>query len=133
MNRTNSAIEKVEDAIASTGAELRNRAQSAANSAHDAASTAIDNVARTASDVRDSVRPAADRLAARGSEIAHDAWAATREAGQHVRKSTGKAVRQAENYVSEQPLRSVAIAFAAGAAVTALILAARSRRSSSYR
>jgi len=133
MNHTNSTIDKVEDALINTGTELRNRAQSVANSAHDAASAAIDNVSRTASDMRDSVRPAADRLAARGSEIAQDAWAATREAGSQVRKTTSNAMHKCENYVSEQPIRSVAIAFAAGAAVAALILATRSRSTVNYR
>jgi ElaB/YqjD/DUF883 family membrane-anchored ribosome-binding protein len=133
MNQTNSTLNKVEDTIANTGTELRNRAQSVANSAHDAASAAIDNVSRAASDVDASVRPAAERLAARGSEIAQDAWDATREAGQKVRKTTKNAVHRCENYVSDQPLRSVTIAFVAGAAITALILASRSRSSNNYR
>ena len=133
MSNPNSTIDKIEDALVSTGNELRSRAQTAADSAHDSASRVIHNVSQTACDAGNAVRPAAERLAARGSEMAHDAWAATREAGNHMKQTTGDTMRRCENYVSEQPIRSVAIAFAVGAGIAALILATRSRSSAQYR
>ena len=133
MNYTNSAVEKVEDALTQTGSELRQRAQTAADSAHDVATNAIHNVAEKAGEVRDAAGPALDRLMARGGDIARDAWSATRETGNQVKKSTGDAVRKCENYVSEQPIRSVVIAMAVGAGIAALLLASRSRHSSKYR
>lgn len=133
MNNPNSTIDKVEDALINTGNELRTRAQTAADSAHDSASRVIQNVAQSATDARNSVKPAVERLAARGSEMAQDAWAATREAGNQVKQTTSDTMRRCENYVSEQPIRSVAIAFAVGAGVAALILATRSRSTAKYR
>ena len=77
--------------------------------------------------IRDEAKPAVERFVARGQEFANSAIAGTRDAGARAKKAVSGYTSACESYVSEQPMKSVAIAAAAGATIAALILLSRNR------
>ncbi len=110
-----------------TSKSLRSGASSYADDALNSAEGALDSTRQLASQVlgkagdkvRD-LRGGAKDLASRGLSVATDASAAAQKQFSRYADVTGR-------YVSEQPVRSVLIAVAAGAVIAGLIVAARRR------
>lgn len=127
MNFGKSNIEKVEDAAAAYGKQVANGISSAVDTAHDAAQDALSSVSTRIDSVQQQAKPAVDRMVARGQEMAHDAIAGTREAGTRAKKAVSGYANACESYVTQQPMKAVAIAAAAGATIAALLMLARSR------
>lgn len=110
-----------------TTKSLRGAAGSYADDALNSAEGALDSTRQLANQVlgkagdkvRD-LRGGAKELASRGLSVASDASAAAQKQLSRYADVTGR-------YVSEQPVRSVLIAVAAGAVIAGLIVAARRR------
>jgi ElaB/YqjD/DUF883 family membrane-anchored ribosome-binding protein len=122
-----SNIEKAEDSAAVVGKQLAKGVENAANSVNDVAQTALSSVAVKLDAIHDQATPAVDRMLARGQDMANTAINSTRQAGVSVKKTMSDYTSACEVYVTEQPMRSVAIAAAAGATIAALILMSRNR------
>jgi ElaB/YqjD/DUF883 family membrane-anchored ribosome-binding protein len=100
--------------------DVMNAAESALDSTRQLASQVIGR----AGDKARELRYGAKDLASKGLGVATDATAAAQKQLSRYADVTGR-------YVSQQPVRSALIAVAAGAAIAALVIAAR-RRNSRY-
>lgn len=127
MNFGKTNVEKAQDTAALYGKQIANGVENAVDTAHDAAQGALSSVSTKLDAIRDEAKPAVDRFVARGQEIANSAIAGTRDAGIRAKKAVSGYTSACESYVSEQPMKSVAIAAAAGATIAALILLSRNR------
>jgi ElaB/YqjD/DUF883 family membrane-anchored ribosome-binding protein len=127
MNFGKTNLEKAEDAASTYGKQIANGVENAVDSAHDAAQSALSNVATKLDAIHDQAKPAVDRFVARGKDAADSAITGTREAGERAKKVVSRYASACENYVTEQPMKSVAIAAAAGATIAALLLLSRNR------
>ena len=127
MNFGKSNVEKAQDTAALYGKQLANGVENVVDTAHDAAQDALSNVSNKLDSLHDQAKPTVDRFVARSQEMANNAIAGTREAGVRAKKAVSGYASACESYVSEQPMKSVAIAAAAGATIAALILLSRNR------
>ena len=82
--------------------------------------------------VRDKVDPMVNMLAARAQKLAQQSMDMASEAKERAQQSLNRAAGMTTQYVSEQPLRSVLIAAAVGAAVALLISSTRHRNHNRY-
>lgn len=78
------------------------------------------------------VDPMVDLLAEKAQKLARQSFDMATEARQRAQQSLNQASAATSRYVSEQPLRSVLIAAAVGAAVALLISASRDRNTTRY-
>lgn len=129
MNFGKSNVEKAQDTVAMYGKRVTNGIENAVDTAHDAAQGALSGVSNQIDSLHDQAKPTVDRLVARGQEMASSAIEGTKEVGARAKKAVSGYANACETYVSEQPLKSVAIAAAAGATIAALILMSRNRGS----
>ena len=127
MNFGKSNVEKAQDTAALYGKQIANGVENAVDTAHDAAQGALSDVSSKLDSLHDQAKPTVDRFVARGQEMANNAIAGTREAGLRAKKAVSGYANACESYVTEQPMKSVAIAAAAGATIAALILLSRNR------
>ena len=115
-----------------TPAQLADEASQAATEAIDStrayAQDAVNSAGEKVRNLRDGVEPTVDQIAARvqgavqrGIEAASKTSARAQRQLEHAADVTGK-------YIADQPMRSVLVAAAAGAAITALIVLASRRR-----
>ena len=81
-----------------------------------------------AGDVLHSTEEAIERIASRAQDMATRGIHAASDAGAKVQKWVSHYTEATSRYVAEQPVRSVLIAAAAGAALAALVIAASRRR-----
>ena len=109
------------------GEDVRDSAESAYDSSREFANDSLGRVSEKMRDLRRDLEPAVDQLryrarraARQGMDAASDARDRTLETVDHYTDATGR-------YVADQPVRSVLIAAAAGAALAALLIAARNR------
>ena len=116
------------DAIANAGSDFKRSAETVIDKTSESAQTVLGGLSQTADEIAAAAKPAVNRLIDSGGALARDAMCATRDAADKAKQSAGRAVEKAGTYVSEQPLRSIAIAAAVGAVVAALVLVLRSRR-----
>lgn len=112
---------------ADVGDDLMDSAGDALDQGRDYANESIGRVSEKVRDLRRDIEPTIDHLryrarraARRGMDAAADARERTKETVNHYADVTGQ-------YVSDQPVRSILIAAAAGAVLTALVIAARGR------
>ena len=130
FGNTPSAVDTLQDEISKRGNQLVNGIEDGIDSAHDAAQSALSNASGKLENFQNGVKPAIERLASRGAEMAQTGLDATREAGTRAKATASRYASACENYVTEQPMKSVAIAAAAGATLAALLILARSRSNS---
>ena len=109
------------------GEDVRDSAEHAYDNSREFADDSLGRVSDKVRDLRRDLEPAVDQMryrarrAARQSmDAASDARDRTREAVDYYTDATGR-------YVADQPVRSVLIAAAAGAAIAALLMSARNR------
>ena len=127
MNFGKTNVEKAQDTAAMYGKQVANGVENAVDSARDVAQDALSNVSHKIDSIHDQAKPAVDRMVARGKDLADSAIAGTREAGERAKKAVSGYASSCENYITEQPMKSVAIAAAAGATIAALLLLSRNR------
>lgn len=131
MTMSSHSRDTVRDTKSSTrkfGEDAIDSAEEALESTRAFANDSLGRVSEKVRDLRRDLEPAMDHLryrarraARRGMDAADQARERTKETVNHYADVTGQ-------YVSDQPVRSILIAVAAGAALAALILAARNNR-----
>ncbi len=129
FGNTPSTVDSLQDEISKRGSQLVNGIEDGIDSAHDAAQSALSNASSKLENFQNGVKPAIERFASRGAEMAQSGLDATREAGTRAKATASRYATACENYVTEQPIKSVAIAAAAGATLAALLILARNRSS----
>jgi ElaB/YqjD/DUF883 family membrane-anchored ribosome-binding protein len=115
-----------------TSEELLSGAGRAVDSTREYANDALDKAENKVRELRGQVDPMVDMLAAKAQKLARQSLDLASEAKQRAQHSLSHASAATGRYVSEQPLRSVLIAAAVGAAVAMLISATRHRNDDRY-
>ena len=126
-NNSFSAVNTLQDEISKRGNELVNGIEDGIDTAHDVAQSALSKASSKIENLQGTVKPAIERFASRSAEVAQNGIDATREAGTRAKAAATRYASACETYVTEQPMKSVAIAAAAGAALAALLIVARNR------
>jgi ElaB/YqjD/DUF883 family membrane-anchored ribosome-binding protein len=103
---------------ANTGARL---AEDAVRSVQRSADQALNQLSSTAQDLRQQVSPLIDRVSGQASALAQRSAQAVRDGSLHLRDQAQRASDNTLNYVRNEPVKSMLIAAAAGAAVVALL------------
>ena len=127
FSNTPSTVDTLQDEISKRGNQLVDGIENGIDSAHDAAQSALSSASSKLENFQNGVKPAIERFASRGAEMAQSGLDATREAGTRAKATASRYASACENYVTEQPMKSVAIAAAAGATLAALLILARNR------
>ena len=127
MNYSKSVSDNIQDTANKFGTQIANGVEGAVDTAHDAAINTLSKASDTIDSLQDRVKPVVERAVARGKEIASDTVAATQKAGSRAKSALSDAASSCENYITEKPMKSVAIAAAAGATIAALLLMSRNR------
>jgi ElaB/YqjD/DUF883 family membrane-anchored ribosome-binding protein len=96
------------------------------------ANSALDKAESKVRELRGSVDPMVEMLASKAQKMARQSLDVASEAKERAEKSFKHAADATTRYVSEQPMRSVLIAAAVGAAVALLVSAARHRDHNRY-
>jgi ElaB/YqjD/DUF883 family membrane-anchored ribosome-binding protein len=127
MNYNKSSAENIQDTANKFGSQVTNGLEGAIDTAHDAATSTLSKVSEKIDTLHDQAKPAVDRMVARGKEMANDAIAGTRDAGERAKTALSGYASSCENYITEKPMKSVAIAAALGATLAAVLLMSRNR------
>jgi len=133
MNYNKSTADNIQDTANKFGTQVTNGLESAIDGAHDAATSTLSKVSNKIDALQDQAKPAVDRMVARGKEMATDAITGTREAGVRAKTALSGYATSCENYITEQPMKSVAIAAAVGATLAAVLLMSRNRANQNAR
>jgi ElaB/YqjD/DUF883 family membrane-anchored ribosome-binding protein len=105
-----------------------NRAAASLRAAERDAQAAIGSAVDGLSSVYGDAKPALSRWSERARDYASDGYDAAREQAAALKERGQKAVDSTRGYVSEEPIKSLLIAAAVGAAVIALVEVVRIRR-----
>lgn len=127
FGNSSSSVDTLQDEISKRGNQLVNGIEDGIDSAHDAAQSALSSASDKIEKFQSGVKPAIERFASRGAEMAQSGIDATRDAGTRAKVTASRYASACEHYVTEQPMKSVAIAAAAGATLAALLIIARNR------
>jgi ElaB/YqjD/DUF883 family membrane-anchored ribosome-binding protein len=111
-----------------TTSEHFNRAAAALKAAERDAHAAIDSAVDGLASVYGDARPLLARVGQRTRDRASDGYDAARERAAALRDRSQQAVESARGYVKDEPIKSLLIAAAVGAAVIALVEVVRVRR-----
>ena len=120
------------NANAKTAAELADDARETANEAVEStrayARNAVNAAGEKVRDFRGQVEPAVEQLANRVQQAVQRGLESASKTSARAQRQLEQAADVTGKYITDQPVRSVLIAAAAGAAITALlVLASRSR------
>jgi ElaB/YqjD/DUF883 family membrane-anchored ribosome-binding protein len=108
-------------------ADLQATAESAISSTRSYANDALDKAEDKVRELRGSVDPIVDQLASKAQKLARQSLDMAAEAKDKAAQQLSRYATVTTQYVSEQPVRSVLIAAAVGAAVALLVSASRNR------
>ncbi|TMH27969.1 MAG: hypothetical protein E6H58_18660 [Betaproteobacteria bacterium] len=95
--------------------------ESAIKATQRAAHETIDQLSEKASEMRDRAAPIINRVATQAEELARRSADAVRETSQQLRDRAVRVSDSTVGYVKDEPLKSILIAAAAGAALMALV------------
>jgi ElaB/YqjD/DUF883 family membrane-anchored ribosome-binding protein len=132
---TNSPSNIARDAVPSmqkTSEDMMNSAGKAIQSTREHANQALDKAENRVRELRGSVDPMVEMLAAKAQKMARQSLDMASEAKERAEKSLRHAADATTRYVSEQPMQSVLIAAAVGAAVALLVSTSRQRNQNRY-
>jgi len=117
---------------AKTPSQLADDASKTANEAIDAtrayAQNAVNAAGEKVRDLRRDAEPAVEQIAARVQQAVQRGLDAASHTSARAQRRLEKAADVTGRYISDQPVRSVLVAAAAGAAITALIVLASRHR-----
>lgn len=113
--------------------ELLQSAGKAVDSTRTYANEALDKAEDKVRELRGNVDPIVDMLASKAQKLARQSLDLAAEAKDRAQQSLSRAAGATTRYVAEQPLRSVLIAAAVGAAVAILVSSSRHRSSKQTR
>ena len=111
-----------------TTSEHFNRAAAALKAAERDAHAAIDSAVDGMASAYGDAKPLLSRVGQRARDAASDGYDAARERAAALRDRSQQAVESTRGYVKEEPIKSLLIAAAVGAAVIALVDVVRVRR-----
>ena len=118
-----------ETALSNTASsEHFTRAAAALKAAERDAHAAIDSAVDGLASAYGEAKPLLSRVTSQAKGYAQDGYDAAREQAAALRERSQKAVESTRGYVSEEPIKSLLIAAAVGAAVIALVEVVRIRR-----
>lgn len=109
--------------------ELLQSATKAMDSTREFANDALDQAEHTVRSFRSNIDPVGDMLAATAQKLARQSLDMASDAKDYAQHALNRAAKVSTRYVSDQPVRSVLMAAAVGAAVATLISYARGGRS----
>ena len=112
--------------------ELLANAVRAVDSTREHANDALDKAENKVRELRGSVDPVVEMLASKAQKLARQSLDLASEAKERAQQSLTRAANVTTRYVSEQPMRSILIAAAVGAAVALLISSSRHRSERRY-
>ena len=113
---------------AATSSDHFNRAAASLKAAERDARTAIDSAVDGLASVYGDARPLLARVGQRTRDRASDGYDAARERAAALKERGAQAVDSTRGYVQDEPIKSLLIAAAVGAAVIALVEVVRIRR-----
>ncbi|CDS51001.1 FIG00931134: hypothetical protein [Polaromonas sp. CG9_12] len=119
-------------AMQKTSDDMMNSAGKAIEATREHANQALDRAESKVRELRGSVDPMVEVLAAKAQKMARQSLDMASEAKERAEKSLKHAADATTRYVSEQPMRSVLIAAAVGAAVALLVSTSRQRNHNRY-
>ena len=105
-----------------------NRAAAALKAAERDAHAAIDSAVDGLASAYGDAKPLLSRVSQRARDYASDGYDAARERAAALKERGQQAVESTRGYVSDEPIKSLLIAAAVGAAVIALVEVVRIRR-----
>ena len=112
----------------SSAEQASHTADDAIRSSQRVANEAIDSLADSAQDLRNEVTPLINRASDQASALARRGVNAVRDSTQHLRDTAQRATDGTVMYIKDEPLKSMLIAAATGAALMALVgMLSRSR------
>jgi ElaB/YqjD/DUF883 family membrane-anchored ribosome-binding protein len=111
-----------------TSSEHFNRAAAALKAAERDAHAAIDSAVDGLATAYGEAKPLLSRVSQRARDVASDSYDAARERAAALRDRGQQAVESTRGYVQDEPIKSLLIAAAVGAAVIALVEVVRVRR-----
>ena len=111
-----------------TSSDHFSRAAASLKAAERDAQAAIDSAVDGLSTAYGQAKPLLSRVNQRAREMAHDGYDAARERAAALRDRSQQAVESPRGYVQDEPIKSLLIAAAVGAAVIALVEVVRIRR-----
>lgn len=112
--------------------DMMNSAGKALETTREHANLALDRAESKVRELRGSVDPVVEMLASKAQKMARQSLDLASEAKERAEKSFKHAADVTTRYVSEQPMRSVLIAAAVGAAVALLVSTSRHRNHNRY-
>ena len=127
MNKEKTAkdtVEKVHD----VANDVLDGAKDAVDKTRHAVHTAANKAERAIDEFGNEQRHSIDHLATRAQELAERGICYAADTSHRAREQIYRAQERANEYVSEQPGKSMAIAMAAGAALATLVIMATRRR-----
>ena len=112
----------------SSAEQASHTADDAIRSSQRVANEAINSLADSAQDLRNEVTPLINRASDQASALARRGVNAVRDSTQHLRDTAQRATDGTVMYIKDEPLKSMLIAAATGAALMALVgMLSRSR------
>ena len=111
-----------------TSSDHFNRAAAALKAAERDAHAAIDSAVDGLASAYGDAKPLLSRVTQQAKGYAQDGYDAARQQAAALRDRSGRAVESTRGYVSDEPIKSLLIAAAVGAAVIALVEVVRVRR-----
>ena len=112
--------------------DVMSSAGKAIDSTREHANQALDMAENKVRELRGNVDPVVEMLASKAQKMARQSLDMASEAKERAEKSLKHAADATTRYVSEQPMRSVLIAAAVGAAVALLVSTSRQRNNNRY-
>ena len=131
-NTVSKTAHEMMPAMRQTSDGLLQTAGKAVDSTRDYANDALDKAESKVRELRGSVDPVVDMLASKAQKLARHSLDLASEAKDRAEQSLKRATTVTTRYVADQPLRSVLIAAAVGAAVALLIASSRHRNQNRY-
>lgn len=125
-SRTNDALPGVVG-VKQASSEALQSAEKAVDNTRAYANDALDRAEDKVRELRGNVDPMIEALATKAQKLARQSLDMAAEAKEKAQQSLSKYATATTQYVSEQPVRSVLIAAAVGAAVALLVSASRNR------
>ena len=130
-NASNMARDAV-PAMKKASDDVMSSAGKAIDSTREHANQALDMAENKFRELRGNVDPVVEMLASKAQKMARQSLDMASEAKERAEKSLKHAADATTRYVSEQPMRSVLIAAAVGAAVALLVSTSRQRNNNRY-
>lgn len=118
---THQAVDKIADSAQNATDKVADKAERTVESARLYANEALDKADAKVRTLRDDIRPAIDAVSSRVQDMAARGKAAAAQTREQTREKVNEYADRTSAYVQDQPLKSMAIAAAAGALVALLL------------